>query len=269
MHSPDHYGSYLIPADVAVCCCTSLRAKTSRAQSEYSQWLTLQVFSTFTKKYSACSGTFFVVQAYLFCNAGLCLSRIFFKSSQLHPSIEDRVFTWGEGLWPPTTWQSHTSPPRCSVSRKSSSWTCFTSQNDIANKRRMREPFPFFAYWRIKYKGLSAPCGCVWLMLGTSRYLGCATPQQYRSHRRKQFRLCWHRKPKAVKTMGTVLGVHSTTGKGNEIQKLSRHSPLSPSVWLQSTDVHALNSKAESHRWNSSLLTAGSRYWCLIIAVWD
>lgn len=185
MHSPDHYGSYRIPADVAVCCCTSLHAKTSNIQSEYLQWLTLQVFSTFTKKYSACSVTFFVVQAYLFCNAGLCLSRIFFKSSQLHPSIEVRVFTRGGGLWPPTTWQSHTSPPRCSVSRKPSSWTCLTSQNDIANKRRARELFPFFAYWRIKYNGLSAPCGCVWLMLGTSRYLGCATPQQYRSHRRR------------------------------------------------------------------------------------
>lgn len=58
-------------------------------------------------------------------------------------------FYQGDGWWHPTCLS------RWSISQKSSSWAPFMSQHVMANKRWAREPFPFFAYWQVKYRGLS------------------------------------------------------------------------------------------------------------------
>lgn len=58
----------------------------------------------------------------------------------------------------------HPSLSRCSLT-KSSSGSCFMSQNAIADKRRAKR-FLFFGYWQVKSKGLSGTYQTPWLCTG-------------------------------------------------------------------------------------------------------
>lgn len=221
------------------------------------QWVTLQVLSALTLKYSACSATFFVIQAHLFWSSGLCLSWIFPPSFSSAPHQMRRVFSGGDGFVtsPKIGNPTHTPLSRCRLT-KCSSWCCFISQNGTDDKNRARGGCYSLATLASKIQRL------IWDL---------SAPVTLHCHLSMSQRHCWsnsiqplnfrHWKPKPMTTMGTFWGVHSTrkaVKSRNSAEFPLECSPLSLPAGLQSTDLHALNCSTENHSRNSSLGMAES-----------
>lgn len=136
-----------------------------------------------------------------------------------HLSVQ-LLISWGRFLLeqmacdiPQTGNPIHTSLSRCSLT-KSSSWSCFISQNGSDDKRRARGGFYSLATGKAKpkaYLGFISPCDCCpWAQ---SQGTAGVTPGNNSASAGTENPNSWQQR-------GWFWGVHST-GKGSEIQKLS------------------------------------------------